>query len=171
MQDNVIRESLKRAYNFELEMPTVEFAGISGSVICKFCQDIKFGRYSMNDLSTMRTGPFKASYAGKMDIPDLQLSFLSPSTGIVENFFVGWGDAILDKEGYYYPKQAYAKTMYISLLDTAGHEGEGGRQYVLKRYRLCGCFPKTYPNYNLSYSSDGLIKHDVTMNVDLIEEE
>ena len=151
---------LKRAYNFELRLASA-IDGIEGLEVSKYCQDIKFGQYNMSDISTMRVGAHKASYAGKLDIETVTLTFLSPNNSLVERYFDGWRKLIVDDEGFYSPKDKYKKDVYIEMKSTTPFSTIG--------WRLSGCFPQTFPSYNLSYGSEEMIRYDIILNVDMIE--
>lgn len=155
----MINEPLKRAYLWELAMPSL-IGGIDGLRVSEFAQDIKLGNYNITESPTIKWGPLKQSFAGEYSIEDMVISFLSPSTGIVEAYIHSWHRLMVSELGHYYPKNNYSKDIYIRLLDMDGSE--------LAEFRCAGCFPKTRPGFGLSYASDTAVKYDIVFNVDQV---
>jgi len=147
---------LQRAYMWELMLPDI--GGISGLFVSTFCQDIKFGDYGMEDVSSLKYGAFRAKYAGSLDIPDLTLTFLRPVPDQVTSYFYAWSRLIVTDEGYYNPKGNYARSLYVYLYDTTGA--------ITNKIQLVGCFPKDLPGWDFSYESETISKISVTISVD-----
>ena len=151
---------LQRTFNWQLFMPHL-INGVYGPLISSFCQDIKFGDYSIQTLGKMQHGAFQRFYAGLQDIDSVSLSFITSVDNAVLDYFYGWYYLMIDKEGYYHPKNNYTKQIYISMYDRSGLESA--------RFTLKGCFPKNKPLIPLSYSSEDVLRLNFNLSVDTIE--
>ena len=138
-------------------MPS-SLGGIDGLELAQFTQEIKFNNYDFSDALTRRSGAYRQAFAGTLNIEDFSVSFVSPSNGMVEDYFTAWRELIVDADGYYYPKNNYAKQTYARLLNTP--------QEVVSEYKLEGCFPKTLYKYDLSYTGEEFVKHVILFSVD-----
>jgi len=152
-------QKFQRSYMWEFLLP--DLGGVPGTEVSKLCQEVKFGDYSMNDLSVVRYGPFRAGYAGLFEITEVTATFLKPNPDIVTEYFYQWREKIVSKTGSYFPKANYSKEGFIIMYSTTGEEVE--------RYKLRGLFPKNMPAYNLSYSTEEVVKLEFVLNVDMIE--
>jgi len=151
---------LQRTYNWQLILPH-NINGISGILLSQYCQDVKFGDYSIGELSVMRYGSQQRFYAGLQEIEVAELIFIMPIDNSVYNYFRGWRKLIIDDNGYYYPKNHYKKDIFIFMFDRSGVQSG---KFVLK-----GVFPKTCPPISLSYSDEGVLKWGLELSVDRIE--
>jgi hypothetical protein len=68
---------------------------------------------------------------------------------------------MVDDQGLFYPKNNYQKTMYIRFIDQIG--------VALGQYKLIGCFPITFPSYDLNYEREEITKVKIEFSVDKIE--
>jgi len=150
---------LQRSYNWQLVLPH-NINGIIGIFVSQYCQDVKFGDYSMNTLSMLRYGPQQRFYAGLEEIDSASLHFVCPVDNSVLDYFYGWRELVIDKNGYYYPKNNYKKTIYVGTYDRSGIQSIN--------FEFQGCFPKTKPKFDLSYKSDGFLEVDIGLSVDRI---
>lgn len=159
--NSIVRKSwlLQRAFNWQLIMPHT-INGIMGIFISQYCQEITFGDYSMNELSVLRYGSQQRFYAGLEEIDNIVLKFLAPVDNTVIDYFSGWKELIISKEGYYFPKSSYKKNIYAVTYDRSGIQSVG--------FEFSGCFPKTRPKYSLSYSAEGLQGIEIVISVDKI---
>jgi len=153
---------LQRTYNWQLIMPH-NFRGNIGFLVSQYCQEVRFGDYSMREISKMRYGAKQRFYAGLQDIDSVTLTFLVPIDNSVYDYFYSWSELIVDARGYYYPKNNYKKTIYVILYDRTGIQST---KFILK-----GVFPKVKPKLALSYASEGIELLPMELSVDYIEPE
>jgi len=152
--------SMQRSYNWQLMMPfTVH--GVIGIFVSQYCQDVKFGDYSINELTSVRYGAFQRFYAGVDQIDTIDLQFVMPTDNSVYDFFRYWKDLVRDKNGYYGVKREYAKNIYIMTYDRTGIQSG--------QYLCHGCFPKTCPPQEFSYGKDDVHRWGLDLSVDYIE--
>lgn len=158
---NLLRKTwmLQRTYNWQLIMPH-NFRGNIGFLVSQYCQDVRFGDYSMRELSKMRYGPYQRSYPGLQDIDSAILTFLVPVDNSVYDYFYSWNELIVDVHGHYHPKNEYKKNIYVILYDRTGVQST---KFVLK-----GAFPKMKPKLVLSYASEGITTLTMELSVDYI---
>lgn len=152
----------QRDYEWELMIPFF-MGAIPGFVICKYCQDIKFGEYDISELTRMRMGAKEAFYPGLLTVNPITVTFIAPVPNMVGTFLHNWKRKIVDDKGYYYPKNNYKRTIYVFMYDTTGVRAS--------RIKMKGVFPKSYPAYNLSYGGTNVVRFDVIFSVDRIESE
>ena len=153
-----LRTALKpqRSYNWEIMLPSIGI--IPGIVVSMLCQDIKFGDYNIADVDRLRYGAFESKFPGLMEIQDVQFTFIKPIPDLVSAYFYAWRKMIIDDAGYYGVKSEYSKKVSIYLYDTTG--------MISNNISLVGVFPKTLPVYDLSYSTEEIVKLSITCNVD-----
>ncbi len=159
---NVLRRVwlLQRSYNWQLIMPH-DIRGLIGILVSQYCQEVRFGDYSITEISSIRYGPYRRFYAGLQEINTVTLSFLVPVDNSVTSYFYGWHELIVDKEGYYHPKNNYKRDIYVMLYDRTGIESV--------KFKLKGTFPRTKPRFTLSYDSESVSILTIDMSVDSIE--
>jgi len=151
---------LQRTFNWQLVM-SHNISGMVGYLVSQYCQDVKFGDYNIATVSTLRYGSEQRFYAELQSIDAVDLTFLMPADGSVLTYFYGWYELMIDKEGYYYPKNHYKKDIYVILY------GRTGIQTI--KFRLKGAFPKKRPTYQLAYSEEDVLKVRIELSVDNIE--
>jgi len=151
---------MQRTYNWTFLMP-FSMGGILGIALYKFCQDVSFSPYNFTDVVKSNAGPFKNNYPGDMDVEDVTVSFVCPVSNVITNFFLSWRNKVVSSYGLYSPSNHYKKTAYILLEDTT--------RVPISVWRASGLFPKTYPKHMLSYGDENVIKVDVSLSVDKIE--
>ena len=151
---------LQRNFYWSLYLPYT-INGVIGTLISPFCQEANFGLYSLSSTDKINHGAFQRFYAGLQSIDSVKLGFVTSIDNAVLDYFNGWYNLMLDKKGYYHPKQDYAKDIYIALFDRTGIESI--------RFNLKGCFVKNLPGINISYISEDLLKLSVELSVDDIE--
>lgn len=159
---NFLRRSwmLQRTFNWQLIMPH-DFRGNLGFLVSQYCQDVDFGDYRMSELSTMRYGAYQRFYAGLQDISAVTLTFLVPVDNSVYDYFYAWSELIVDKQGYYHPKNEYKKNIFAIMYDRTGIQAT--------KFTLKGVFPINKAAAGLSYSSEGILTLKMTLSVDSIE--
>ena len=150
---------LQRSYNFEVILP--DMAGYSGIEVSKFCCAARFGDYDMADAPTLRYGAHKASYAGFLDVGDVVMEFLVPMPDIVSEYLFAWRNLVVDGNGFYSPKERYARHAFIRYYSTDGR--------LNKSYKLKNLFPKQTPTLDMRYDSNEIAKLRIDFNVDRIE--
>ena len=152
--------ALQRSYNWQLMMPfTIE--GVLGVFVSQYCQDVKFGDYSVSELTSVRYGAFQRFYAGIDQIDTVSLQFIMPVDNSVYDFFRFWRELVRSPEGHYRVKREYAKNIYVMTYDRSGIQSG--------QYLCHGCFPKTIPPITLSYGEDSVLKWGLDLSVDYIE--
>ena len=153
----------QRNYLWEVILPDVgsDTGGLQGFELGRLAQEVFFGNYSMPNINTMRVGPYQANFAGLLTVPNVRITFLQPSPDFLTDYITSWKSLIVDSSGLFQPKSNYQKNIYVRFLDT-----DGG---VLGQYKLIGCFPMTYPSYNLDYGSNKITNYFVEFAVDKIE--
>ncbi len=151
---------LQREYHWQLFMPHL-INGVFGPFISVFCQDVRFGDYSISSLGKIQQGAFQRFYAGLQDISSINLTFITSVDNAVLDYFYGWYHLAIDEQGYYYPKNHYKKNIYVALYDRSGVESV--------RFNMKGVFPKNKPPIGVSYGSEGMLKLNVVLSVDIIE--
>ena len=153
-----LRTALKpqRTYNWEIMLPDMGI--IPGIVVSMACQDVKFGDYNIADVDRLRYGAYESKFPGLMEIQDVQFTFIKPIPDIVSAYFYAWRNLIVDQAGYYGKKSDYARKINIYLYDTTG--------MISNNIQLVGVFPRTLPTYDLSYSTEEIVRLVITCNVD-----
>jgi len=150
---------LQRNYNWDFILPDIGMV-TSGFLISPYCQNIRFGDYSIDTVSEMRYGAFKTKYAGFFDIQSVVATFLKPVPDTVSSYFYAWRRLIISEDGLFNPKISYAKDAYVFMYDSSGAPTS-----ILK---LSGIFPKKFPAYSLSYEREEVTKFEIEFNVDRI---
>ena len=156
----------QRDYLWDVLLPDIGFniGGLGGLFVGQLVQSIQFGDYSMETPSTMRVGPYTASFAGMLTVDRVQISFLKTMPDAISAYFNAWKNLIVDKSGLFHPKNDYQKNIYIRFIDSTG--------IAFGRYKLIGAFPITFPKYsNLNYESNTVTKVNIEFRVDKIEYE
>jgi hypothetical protein len=159
--DNIFgfpRTPVQRTYNWDCIMPDIWGAGVLGIAVSKYCQDISFGNYNIDDIVEMNVGALKKFFAGRMNIPNPQLSVIAPVPDIVSNYFHTWKNLIIEDNVYYHKASDYKKNIYVMLYDRTGVPSN--------MITLVGAFPKTFPSWKLSYSDENVVKYDIELKVD-----
>lgn len=151
---------LQRKYNWQLMMPE-NIEGIMGMFVSQYCQDVKFGDYSISKLSSIQYGAVQRFYAGVQGIKTASLTFVAPVDNSVLEYFYSWYNLMIDTDGFYHPKSEYKKTIFVSLYDRSGVESV--------RFTLMGTFPTTKPSIDLSYTSNEIQHYTIGLNVDYLE--
>jgi hypothetical protein len=151
--------SLQRDYLWEVTLPSI--GGENSTEISKLVQSVRFGDYNVEEVNRLYYGAFRKGYIGYMEIPSVTLSILGSVPEKAVRYFRAWRTLMITSNGLYYPKNNYARTMYATLLDRDGSE--------VSKYVLQGVFPTTFPAYDLSYEHEGIVKHEVTLNVDTLQ--
>jgi len=151
--------NLQRTYNWGLLMPS-NFGGAIGYLVSQFCQDIDFGDYKISELSALKAGAFQKFYAGLQSIDSVTMLFLVPVDNSVTDYFYDWYEHMIDKNGYYYPKSNYKRSIFIMLYDQTKIESV--------RFELRGCFPLSHPIIHPSYRDESALTATITLSVDRI---
>ena len=159
LPDGTRKWRLQRDFNWELLLP--DMGGIDGTEVSQYCQAVTFSDYGMQQVSKIRYGPYRRSYAGFYEIDDLSLTFVKPVPDYVSNYLYTWKSMITDERGFYYPKLNYAKNTYISLFD---RDGSSAGSFTFK-----GVFPKTAIRHKLAYANEGIVKLSIDFNVDTLD--
>lgn len=153
---------LQRTYNWQLIMPH-NFSGNLGFLVSQYCQDVRFGDYSMSELSKVRYGPYQRTYPGLQDIDVVSLTFLVPIDNSVYNYFYAWNELIVDANGFYHPKSEYKRNIYVIMYDRTSIQST--------KFTLEGVFPRMKPQVVMSYASEGIVTLTMELSVDNIRSE
>jgi len=158
---------LQRNYLWDVLLPDVgiNMLGLGGLAIGQLVQSVQFGDYSMDDIKTMRVGPYTANFAGMLSVQKIQMSFLKIQPDIVSMYFNAWKKLIVDENtGLFSTKSKYQKTIFVRFIDQSG--------IAFGRYKLIGCFPTSFPSYrDLNYESNTVTKLQIEFSVDKLEYE
>jgi len=150
----------QRAYNWGLLMPW-NFGGTIGYLVSQYCQDITFGDYSISELSELKHGAFQRFYAGIQTIDTVKMLFIVPIDNSVSDYFYSWYEHVVDRRGFYYPKNHYKRSIFIMFYDQTKIE--------TFRFELKGCFPKSHPIIHPSYTEEGVLVAEIVLSVDKLE--
>jgi len=153
---------LQRSYNWQLMM-TSSINGIIGPLVSQYCQDVQFGDYSMVEMSKVRYGAFQRFYAGLQDVTSANLTFIVPIDNSVYDYFKEWRRLAIDDLGYYYPKNNYAKRIFVCLYDRTGIQSS--------QFSIIGAFPKALPKISASYAVENVLRYDVEISFDSVVNE
>jgi len=153
----------QRNYLWDVLLPDigVDLGGLVGFAMGQLVQSVSFGDYSIVDGPKMRFGPYEAHFAGLFTVPDIRMTFLKTFPDAVSSYFNAWKNLIIDANGIYSTKSNYQRTIYVRFVDMTG--------ISMGQYKLIGCFPTIFPNYNLSYDDNKVTKVEVKFTVDAIE--
>lgn len=157
----LLKVPLQRNYLFEVILPDIS-REIPHLEVSSFVQRIRFGDYNFSNLTSIKQGPFTSNSAGTLEISEINISILNPIDNLVIEYFKIWKNLIVDPSGFYYPKINYAKIGYCYLYDSLGNETIA--------YQLINLFPKNFPNFDLDYTQNNLVKFDISFSVDLIKQ-
>jgi len=152
--------SYHRKYNWDLFM-FFNMGVINGSLLSKFCQDLKFGDYSINALTELRWGGRQQFFPGIMEITRLTATFLVPSPDFVGSFFRAWRRKIVSDDGYYGVKADYARNIHV-WIDTTTY-------FPAVRLILKKAFPLSVPSFDLSYSDEGLLTYTINFSIEKVD--
>lgn len=152
----------QRDYNWELMIPFF-MGNVPGFAVCKYCQDIKFGEYDISELVRLRAGAREEFFPGLLTTTVVTATFIAPVPNVVGTFFREWKEKIVDKDGYYYPKNNYKKNIFVFMYDSTGVRAA--------KIKMKGVFPKSFPVYNLSWGGTSVVRTDVSFSVDKFEPE
>lgn len=150
---------LQRDYLWEVTLPDV--GGANGVEVGRLVQDVKFGDYNIEEITRIYYGGFRKGYVGFLEIQQVTLVILASVPDVAISYFRAWKGNIITSSGLFYPKNNYARDVYITMLDRAGKP--------VNKFRLRGTFPQTFPSYDLSYGSEKVVEYTVTLNVDTLE--
>lgn len=138
--------------------------GLIGFALAQLVRNVQFGDYSMNDIITMRAGPYQAHFAGLLTVNDIIITFNKTAPDAVSTYINEWKKLMVDPvTGLFLPKSSYQKTIYIRFLYSEG--------LAIGRYKFIGCFPRIFPRYSMDYDNDLITTTQVTFAVDKVEYE
>jgi hypothetical protein len=155
------RVPMQRAYNWDCILPDVWGAGVLGVAISKFVQSVNFGEYNIDDIVEMKYGAYKKFFPGNMNITNPKITFVAPIPDVVSFYLHSWRNLIVDKSGFYQVEEIYKKNIYVIFYDRTG--------IPVNVITLIGTFPKTFPAYNLAYTSEDIVKYEIEFKVDSIK--
>jgi hypothetical protein len=151
---------LQRSYNFSVLFPST-ISGMDGTKISEYCQSVSPSLYNIVDEGKLKYGSKQRFYAGMQSIERTGFMFLNPTDNSVIKYFMGWFNLIIDEDGYYHPKNDYAKDVYVLAY------GQDGKETI--RIRLKGCWPINRPKLELAYSKEEMTAYSVSLAVDDVE--
>lgn len=151
----------QRDYLWDIILPDIGIlGGLIGFTLGQLVQTVSFGDYNL-ETSTMRFGPYGSHFAGTLEIEKVQMTFLKTVPDVITAYFGAWKNMIMSSNGTYYPKNNYARTIYIRFNDSTG--------LAIGQYKLLGAFPIAFPSYNLSYDSEKAVHVEIEFQIDRIE--
>ena len=155
----------QRNYLWDVLLPDIGVGagGLMGFGLAQLVREVQFGDYSIASPSTMRVGPYQANFAGLLTVDKIRITFVKTMPDAVSAYINAWKNLIVDKEGLFQVKSKYQKDIYVRFLDSTG--------IAMGRYKLIGCFPTKFPEYNLNYGNEELTLVRVEFTVDKIEYE
>jgi hypothetical protein len=153
----------QRDYLWDVILPDIGIAagGLIGFGIGSLVQSVSFGDYSIDTTNTMKFGPYEAHFAGLLKVPTVKMKFLKTIPDVISTYFNSWKNLIIGPGGTYYPKNNYARTIYIRFNDATG--------LTIGQYKLVSAFPITFPNYTLDYAADKLTEIEIEFQIDQVE--
>jgi hypothetical protein len=159
---------LQRNYLWDVLLPDINFGsqagglleGLQGLAMTQYVQGVRFGDYNI-ERTVMKYGPYRANFPGLLTVPEVTITFLKPMPDFISSYFYSWKKLIVNDAGEYQPKGRYQKNVYVRFLDSTG--------IAINRYKLTGCFPLSFPSYDLDYNNNEVTKFSVTLAVDRIE--
>jgi len=152
--------SYHRTYNWDLFM-FFSMGYIRGELLSKFCQEIKFGDYSISEMSRLRWGGKLQFFPGVMEIENITATFVVPFPDLVGPFFRAWRRKVIDDQGFYGVKTDYAKSIHVWISNTT--------YFPAIRLVLKNVFPISVPSFDLSYNNEDVLKYAVTLSVEKVE--
>jgi hypothetical protein len=151
---------LQRTYNWQFLLPE-DIGGISGIWVSQYCQDVRFGDYSISDVPFMQYGSKQRFYAGKETIEPIGVSFIMPVDNSPYEYFKEWRKLVIDDKGFYHPKNVYKKDAHLVFFDRTGIQSVS---FVFK-----GCFPLLSPKFSPSYAADDVVRFSLDLSVDYMQ--
>jgi hypothetical protein len=161
----LLNTDLQRNYMWDVLLPDIQDSngtGYQGEDVSPFIQSITFGQYTMDDVSPIRHGSLKTHVAGLLSIQTATLEFLVDTDAVFFQYFEAWRSLIYDSTNLcYFPKSNYASyQINVNFYDT---QGNGAYQWTLNNV-----FPKTFPNFKLSYENNEVMKVPIEFSVDFL---
>lgn len=152
---------IQRAYNWDFLLPDLYGIIVSGMIISKFCQSVRYGQYNISDILEMKVGQEKKFFPNGADIDIVNSTFVTPVPDLVSLYFAKWRSMMMDKFGRYNVSADYKKTGYVILYNRAG--------IPVNIVRLIGLFPLKFPAFDLSYTEEKEVRFDIDFRIDRIE--
>lgn len=152
---------IQRAYTWDLILPDLYGIIVSGVVVSRYCQSVKFGQYNITSVSEFRVGPFRRFYPEEINIETVGMTFVAPTPDLISLYFAKWKSLILDKLGRHSLPSVYKKTAYIIFYSRM--------MIPIKSVKLVGMFPITYPAFNLDYTTEEAVKFNIEFRCDYVE--
>ena len=137
---------VQRNYNWTLILPDLYGILVSGVIVSKYCQSIKFGQYDITNVDEMRVGQFRRFYPGEFNIDTVTMNFVAPTPDFVSLYLAKWKGLIMDEMGRYNLPSLYKKTAYIIF--------DARTRIPVNIIKLGGLFPTKYPAYDLRMEGD-----------------
>lgn len=165
----LLGQELQKSFNWDIILPDVQGTSISvpGIRVSPFVQGVSFGQYTMDDVNPVQHGALKAHSAGLLSIKEISVDFICPAFSLVFDYFEGWRSLIYDANALCYS----LKSNYVN--------GGGGQPGLITFYdsasnpvyqwTLVNMFPKSFPNYKLTYDSQDVMKFTADFSVDFIQ--
>jgi len=150
---------VQRDYNWDFILPSIGI--IPGVVLSKYCQSVSFGQYNIEEIIEQRRGAEKSFFPGTLNITGLKATFIVPTPDLVGAYFTSWKKLIVDDDGYYGLPNEYKRNASIVFYD---------RSFSIPTNiaTVKGLFPKTFPAFNLAYSSEDIVRYDIEFSFDKI---
>jgi hypothetical protein len=154
--------SFQRNYNWEVNFPSViGTTHVDSTKINPLVRSVWFGDYSVDSPSTMRVGPFRSNFVSLLSVQTIKIELLKTTPDLVVPYFNNWKTLMVDASGLFQPKNSYQANIYIRLFNREGN--------ITEHYKCIGCFPTTFPQYQLDYNKNDMTMLTVVFTVDKIE--
>lgn len=150
----------QRTYNWEVMFPFT-IGGVPGAIVSKYCKAIAFGDYQFKEITEQQRGPKSLFTPGTLSIDAVTAVFLVPTPNLLNGYFSAWRNLIVDKDGFYAEQNKYKRPIYVRLYTTQG--------ITAGTIKLVGAFPQNNYKYELSYSTEAVVKHVINFSIDDIE--
>lgn len=152
---------VQRAYTWDLILPDLYGIIVSGVVVSRYCQSVKFGQYNITSVSEFKVGPFRRFYPEEINIETVSMTFVAPTPDLISLYFAKWKSLILDKLGRHNLPSVYKKTGYVIFYSRP--------QIPIKVVKLVGMFPITYPAFDLQYAAENEVTIPIEFRCDYVE--
>jgi hypothetical protein len=150
----------QRTYNWEVAFP-FSMGGIPGMIISKYCKAILLGDYALREIIEIQIGPKSQFAPGTLSINNVTAVFLVPAPNLIHGYFKAWKNLVVDEKGRYSVQDNYKHSIYVRLYTTQG--------ITAGTIRMKGVFPRTFPEYGLSYEVENIVRYVITFSVDDLE--
>jgi hypothetical protein len=152
---------LQTSYNWNLMLPDLYGILVSGVVVGKYCQAVKFGQYNISSVEEFRVGTKKRFFPAECNIEPVSMNFMTTTPDLVTCYFRKWRSLIIDDLGRYNLPSLYKQTAYIMFTAQSG--------MPVNVVKLKGIFPLSAPSFDLGYSTETPVAIPIEFRVDYVD--